>query len=252
MHTLKLTRTFSRSISLLFFLFISCQFSFCQLKATVTELWEPVPEKVTTGQPGQAPSDAIVLFDGTDLSKFVGEDGSKAAWKVEKGILTVAPKSQSIKTLKKFGDCQLHIEWRAPLEDTDKGQNKGNSGVFLMERYEIQVLDSYTNKTYSNGQAAAIYKQYIPQVNASKPTGEWQTYDIIFTAPKFNESGRMISPARITLLHNGVLIHNHVALLGPTQYIGMPVYEKHQDKESLMLQNHGDKVSFRNIWIREL
>lgn len=217
-----------------------------------TELWEPVPPKVTPGENGAPPSDAIILFDGTNLESFESQDGGEAKWKIEDGFFTVAPKTGVIKTKQSFGDCQLHIEWRSPIGDDGEGQGKGNSGIFLMSKYELQVLDSYESKTYSNGQAGSMYKQYIPLVNVCKPTGEWQAYDVIFTAPKFGESGRMVSPARITVIHNGVLIQNNVALLGPTEYIGLPLYKQHENKMPLMLQDHGDLVSYRNIWIREL
>ncbi|MFW5657148.1 MAG: 3-keto-disaccharide hydrolase [Bacteroidota bacterium] len=217
-----------------------------------TEIWEPVPPKVTTGEQGAAPSDAIILFNGNDLSKWQSTEGGEAKWKVENNAVTVVPQSGAIKTKDKFGSCQLHIEWRSPSEIKGEGQGRGNSGIFLMERYELQVLDSYESKTYPNGQAASIYKQYIPLVNACKAPGEWQTYDIIFTAPTFGEDGRMTTPARFTVLHNGVLVQNNVALLGPTEYIGMPVYKAHEEKASIVLQDHGNPVSFRNIWIREL
>lgn len=217
-----------------------------------TELWEPVPPKVTPGENGTPPSDAIILFDGKDSLKFESVNGGEVKWKVENGYMTVVPKTGNIKTKQGFGDCQLHIEWRTPEFDDDEGQGKGNSGIILMGKYELQVLDSYESKTYANGQAASIYKQHIPLVNACKNSGEWQTYDIIFTAPKFGREGRMVSPARITVLHNGILVQNNVSLLGPTEFIGLPVYKVHGDKEPLILQNHTDLVSYRNIWIREL
>lgn len=237
-------------------LFLTFTLSFLVMQAQndpkTTELWNPVPKKVIPGENGQPPSDATVLFDGENLSNFESVNGNKAGWKVEEGVVTVVPGTGSIKTKQKFGDSQLHIEWRSPESDTGEGQGKGNSGVYLMSRYEVQVLDSYENKTYANGQAGSVYKQYIPLVNASKKPGEWQTYDIIFTAPKFGKEGRLITPARLTVIHNGVLIQNNVSLLGPTKYIGAPVYKEHDNKEPLMLQDHGDTVSYRNIWIREL
>lgn len=236
---------------ILIFLFLT-NYSFAQKNPESTELWEPVPTKVEPGEFGQPPSDAIVLFDGKDLSNFISTDGTKALWNISNGSFTVNTKAKSIKTKQKFGDCQLHIEWRAPIGDEDSGQGKGNSGVFLMERYEVQVLDSYENTTYSNGQAASLYKQYIPMVNASKKTGEWQYYDIVFIAPRFSESGNVISPAKITVFHNGILVHHNVSLIGSTEFIGMPRYKQHEAKEAIMLQNHTDLVSFRNIWIREL
>ncbi len=235
----------------LLFLLIG-QISMAQEDPKTTEVWEPVPEKVSPGENGAPPSDAIVLFDGSDLSNFQSQEGGPAAWKVEDGAFTVVPGQGGIQTKQAFGDCQLHIEWRSPTDDEDEGQGKGNSGIFLMGRYEVQVLDSYSGKTYPNGQAASVYKQHIPLVNACKPTGEWNSYDIIFTAPRFGEKGKVINPARITLLHNGVLVQNNVTLMGPTEYIGLPHYEVHEPKAPLSLQDHTDEVSFRNIWIREL
>ena len=171
---------------------------------------------------------------------------------VSDGVLTVKPGSGVIKTKRKFNDCQLHIEFRTPAIVQGEGQGRGNSGIFLQGRYEVQVLDSYDNVTYSNGQAGSIYKQFMPLVNASKKPGEWQTYDIIFIAPHFNKDNTLKTPAYVTVLHNGVLIQNHVELKGPTQYIGAPAYKAHPLQESLMLQDHGNTVSYRNIWIREI
>ena len=217
-----------------------------------TEVWEPVPPVITPGQTGAPPSDAVVLFDGSDLSGWSTEDGSDAGWHVEGGAMTVVPGSGSIRTRQGFGDVQLHIEWRTPAEVSGEGQGRGNSGVFLMERYELQVLDSYDNRTYSNGQAGAVYKQHIPQVNASRGPGEWQNYDIVFAAPRFDGDGALVSPAYMTVFHNGVLIQNHVALLGPMTYVGEPKYEAHADRVPLLLQDHGNRVSYRNIWVREI
>jgi len=218
----------------------------------LTEKWEPVPEKVTPGEGTAPPSDAIILFDGKNLSKWEGEEGGNAKWKIEDGAFTVVPGTGSIQTKEHFGDIQLHIEWRAPFEVEGDGQDHGNSGVFLQKRYEIQVLDCYENVTYSNGQTAAVYKQHIPLVNACKPTGEWQTYDIIFMAPRFNEDGSLFAPATVTVLHNGILVQNHVEIQGKIEHKGLPEYEVHDLKQPLMLQDHGNPVSFRNIWIREL
>lgn len=243
----------NKKISLLLTMLFSVIIVFAQEKdPETTELWEPVPPKVTPGENGAPPSDALVLFDGKDLTNFESVNGGAAKWKVEDGFVTVVPKTGAIRTKQSFSDCQLHIEWRSPIGDDGEGQGKGNSGIFLMGKYELQVLDSYESKTYSNGQAGSIYKQHIPLVNACKNTGEWQTYDVIFTAPKFGESGRMVFPARITVLHNGVLIQNNVAIWGGTQFIGSPYYKEHENKLPLMLQDHTDLVSFRNIWIREL
>jgi hypothetical protein len=217
-----------------------------------TELWEPVPPIVTPGEGTAAPSDAIILFDGTNLNEWTNAKGGAAEWSQADGCVTVKPGTGSIKTKQGFGDCQLHIEWRAPAEVRGEGQGRGNSGIFLQERYELQVLDCYNNTTYSNGQTGAIYKQSIPLVNACKKPGEWQTYDIVYTAPHFNDNGRIEDPPRITVLHNGVLIQNSVEITGTTEFIGMPKSAVHGRKEPLSLQDHGNKVSYRNIWIREL
>ena len=216
-----------------------------------TEVWEPEPTVVNPGGAGVAPSDAILLFDGTDLSEWQGRDGD-ARWTVADGAMTVAAGTGDIATRRAFGDVQLHVEWRTPAEVTGEGQGRGNSGVFLMGLYEVQVLDSYDNRTYSNGQAASIYKQHIPQVNASRGPGEWQSYDIVFVAPRFADDGTLESPATMTVLHNGVLVHNHVTLLGPTVYIGDPAYEAHAPELPIRLQDHGNPVSYRNIWVRPL
>jgi hypothetical protein len=219
----------------------------------VTEVHEPVPPVVTPGQGMAPPSDAIVLFDGSNLNNWQSSrNGGDAQWTVQNRVMTVAPGTGDIQTRQGFGDVQLHIEWRTPEVVKGEGQGRGNSGVFFMGRYEIQVLDSYENHTYPNGQAASVYKQTIPLVNASRKPGEWQTYDIIFMAPRFNEQGRVTHPARVTVFHNGVLVQNNVGIWGDTQYIGLPTYTKHDDKLPLRLQDHGDLVSFRNIWLREL
>jgi hypothetical protein len=218
----------------------------------LTEVWEPVPAKVTPGEGTKAPSDAIVLFDGKDLSAWRHDDGSPAKWRVADGAFTVVKGTGGIVTRSPFGDCQLHVEWRAPETIEGEGQGRGNSGIYLQGRYEVQVLDSYESRTYSNGQAGSIYKQHIPLVNACRKPGEWQTYDIVFSAPRFNEDGSVKRPAYVTVLHNGVLIQNHVELKGSTAYIGAPSYTKHELKLPLMLQDHGNPVSYRDIWIREL
>ncbi len=218
----------------------------------LTEVWEPEPEVVDPGGHGKAPSDAIVLFDGTDLSEWRRRDGETPTWKVEGGAMTVVKGSGSISTRRSFGDVQLHVEWRSPSVVEGEGQGRGNSGVYLMERYEIQVLDSYRNRTYSNGQAGSIYKQHIPLVNASRAPGVWQVYDIVFQAPRFKPDGSLESPAFVTVFHNGVLIQNHVELKGPSAFIGQPKYSPHGAREPIMLQDHGNPVSFRNIWLREL
>lgn len=219
----------------------------------LTELWEPKAPVVTPGKTNaDAPSDAIVLFSGNDLSKWESVKGGAAAWTLAEGAMTVKPGAGGIRTKDVFGDCQLHLEWRTPAVVKGEGQGRGNSGIFLMNRYELQVLDSYNNTTYSNGQAGSIYKQHIPLANACRPPGEWQTYDVIFTAPDFYEDGRLKSAARITVFHNGVLVQNNVEIWGKTEYIGIAQYSKHSDKEPLMLQDHDNPVSYRNIWIRPL
>ena len=218
---------------------------------TLTEVWEPIPAVITPGDWTSAPSDAIQLFDGTDLSAWTGLD-NEAMWNVDDGILTVTGGTGDIKTKQAFGDVQLHIEWQTPTEVAGDGQDRGNSGVYLMSRYEIQVLDSFNNRTYSNGQAGSVYKQFSPLVNASREPGEWQVYDIIFLAPRFNDADGVTTPARLTVLHNGVLIQNHVPIKGSSVFIGDPTYEAHPPKAPLLLQDHSNPVSYRNIWIREL
>jgi hypothetical protein len=217
-----------------------------------TELWEPVPPVVTPGEGTKPPSDAIVLFDGTSLNEWTNEKGESAGWIVADGCVTVKPGAGIIKTKRGFGDCQLHIEWLAPAEVKGDGQGRGNSGIYLQGLYEVQVLDCYNNTTYSNGQTGSVYKQSIPLVNACRKPGEWQIYDIIYMAPRFNESGRVVIPGRITVLHNGVLILNNVEIQGTTEYIGSPRPVVHGIKEPLLLQEHGNPVSYRNIWIRLL
>lgn len=219
----------------------------------LSEIYTPVAPVVKPGNsPADAPSDAIILFDGKDLSKWKAKNGGAVAWTIENGAMTVKPGTGEISTKDGFGDCQLHIEWRAPSVVKGEGQGRGNSGIFLMSNYELQILDSYNNKTYSNGQAGSIYKQLVPLANANKAPGEWQTYDVIFRAPRFNEQGILVDAARITVLHNGVLIQNNAAIWGGTQYIGIASYDKHENKLPIILQDHGDLVSFRNIWIRNL
>ncbi|MFC4701556.1 DUF1080 domain-containing protein [Glaciecola siphonariae] len=214
-----------------------------------TEVWGPMPKKVEA-MPGQAPSDAIVLFDGNGLDSWVDKDGNNPQWEDSPYALTVKPGTGYIFTKQSFCDVQMHIEWRATREEEKEGQNKANSGVFLQERYEIQVLDTYENKTYANGQAASVYKQFIPLVDASRPAEEWQSYDIIFTAPIF-ENDELVKPAYLTLLHNGVLVHNNIALKGQTEWIGEPKYYPHGCLP-IKLQDHGSANSFRNIWVREI
>lgn len=223
-----------------------------EIDPALTEVWEPEPRVVTPGEIMGPPSDAIVLFDGTDLSAWQHKDGSDVRWSASDGAMTVVAKSGDIQTRQGFGDVQLHIEWRTPATVEGAGQGRGNSGVFLQGLYEVQVLDSFENRTYSNGQAASLYKQHIPLVNASRRPGEWQVYDIVFEAPRFAADHALLKPAAVTVFHNGVLVQNHVELKGPTLYKGMPAYQAHSDRLPLMLQDHGNPVSYRNIWIREL
>ncbi len=217
----------------------------------LTEVWNPVPRVVTPGDHTAPPSDATVLFDGSNLSEWMHQDSSPVKWELSGEAMTVKKGTGGIFTKKTFGDCQLHIEWRTPADDKDEGQDRGNSGIFLQNRYEVQVLDSHGGTTYANGQAGSMYKQSIPLVNACRPAGEWQTYDIIFKAPVFNRDGIKVSSGYITVLHNGVLIQNHFELQGTTVYTGLPQNEAH-GKAPIQLQDHGEKVSYRNIWIREL
>ncbi len=205
----------------------------------------PEPPIVEPGTIDKAPSDAIILFDGTDLSQFDNGD----AWKLADGYAEVS--SADIRSKQSFGDCQLHLEFATPEAVSGDGQGRGNSGVYLMGKYEVQILDSYDNKTYFDGQCGAIYKQQPPTVNAARGPGQWQSYDIIFTAPRFNDDRTLKSPAVVTVLHNGVLIHNHFELEGGTFWDQPPHYEPHAEKLPLSIQNHGNPVRFRNIWIRE-
>lgn len=206
----------------------------------------PEPKVVTPGDQGGAPSDAIVLFDGKDLSAW--KNGDK--WIVADGVATAA--KTGISTKESFGDCQLHIEWATPAKIEGKGQGRGNSGVYFMGRYELQVLDSHQNPTYFDGQAGSIYKQFPPLVNASRKPGEWQAYDAIFAAPRFDADGKLASPASLTVLHNGVLIQNHSELKGGTYFDRPPSYKAHPPKGPIELQYHGNPMRFRNIWIREI
>lgn len=224
--------------------------------AEETEVWEPVPAVISAPANG-IPSDAVVLFDGKTLSQWQGAEGGEAKWKTVEGAMVVVPGAGDIKTKESFCDVQLHIEWKTPTLITDAagklldGQARNNSGVFFQERYEIQMLDSYNNKTYPNGQAGSVYKQTIPLVNASRAPGEWQTYDIIFTAPTFDNAQKLASPGYVTVLHNGVLIQNHVEIQGSTEWIGKPVYKAH-GCAPIRLQDHGNAMNFRNIWVRKL
>jgi hypothetical protein len=219
-----------------------------------TEVWFPVPARVKPGaSPGAPPSDAIILFDGQNVDAWKSTRGDgPAEWKVVNGEMVVAPGTGDIQTREKFGDVQLHIEWTGPRLPADKvNQDRANSGVFLQDIYEVQVLDNFENPTYVNGMVGSIYKQFPPLVNATLPAETWNTYDIIFTAPRFNADGTVASPARLTVLHNGVLVQNNTVLKGGTTYIGAPSYQAHGDMP-IRLQDHGHLVRFRNIWLRKL
>jgi len=223
----------------------------------MTEIMEPEVKVIQPGdQTAMPPSDAIILFDGTADINLEWQDsrGNPTKWIVQDGVLVCVKGSGVIQTKRRFNDFQLHIEWKAPAEVIGDGQGRGNSGVYLQGLYEVQVLDSYNNKTYRNGQAGSLYKQYAPLVNASRKPGEWQSYDIIYAAPRFaNDTTTYFTPPRVTVLHNSVLIQNNVSLRGPTLYIGMPEYSvKKHGAEPLVLHYHGNPVAYRNIWIREL
>ena len=222
-------------------------------KPELTEIWSPVPPKVEPGKLlGQPPSDAVILFNGKDLSGWESVSGGPAEWAVENGELVDQPKAGHIQTKQKFGDVQLHVEWMIPvLPPERKGQDRGNSGVFLQGLYEVQVLDSYDNPTYVNGEAGAIYKQSAPLVNALKPAPNWQAYDIVYYAPRFYGDGTLAEPARITVFLNGVLVQSNFAIKGPTDYRMLPAYKAHGDAP-LMLQAHNNAVRYRNLWIRKL
>ena len=254
---------------ILFFCLISLFKINSQYKPEDTEVWNPEPNIINPGNNNQPPSDAIILFDGKDLSKWKGSSGifkgpiiiwkvlgknKPAEWTVKNdGSMIVNPGKGSIETLGEHGSIQLHIEWKTPEKVISSGQGRGNSGIFFQNRYEVQILDSYENRTYSNGQASSIYKQYSPLVNASRPPGQWQEYDIIFEEPKFDINGEKIKSGRLTVFHNGVLVQNNVEILGTTEFIGPPKNTVNKfPKKTLMIQDHGNLVSFRNIWYRKL
>ncbi len=226
------------------------------MRPGMTEFWTPQPKVVTPGniKTNSAPSDAIVLFDGKDLSQWEDEKGGAAGWSVHDGVVTVDKKRGSIQTKQKFNSFQLHLEWCVPTNISGSGQARGNSGVFLQGIYEVQVLDNYKNETYANGSAGSLYKQSAPLVNAMRKPGEWNVYDIIYTAPIFNEDGTYLYRPRVTILHNGVVVQNNTEILGTTEYIGIPKVIKHGEGP-ISLQMHGDPsepISFRNIWIRPM
>lgn len=215
----------------------------------------PKPAVVTPGPSVSvgAPSDAVVLFSGTSLAKWTQGDGKPAKWRVVDGAFEVVPNTGALSTRDSFGDVQLHIEWMSPKPPRGSDQDRGNSGVFFEDgRYEVQVLDSYGNVTYADGQAAAVYGQYPPLVNASRPPGEWQSYDIVFHRPRFDAKGAVLAPARMTVIHNGVLVQDNVSLVGPTANQARPPYTAHADRLPISLQDHGHPVRFRNVWVRDL
>lgn len=227
-----------------------------KMTPSMTEIWDPEVKIIQPGvKDNDASSDAIILFNGDDINiEWTDNQGNPSKWIVKDGALICVKGSGVIKTKRKFENFQLHIEWKTPAEVTGESQGRGNSGVFLQELYELQVLDSYDNRTYRNGQAGSMYKQHAPLVNACRKPGEWQSYDIIYTAPTFNnDTTTYFTPPRVTVLHNGVLIQNNVNLRGPAVYIGIPEYSiKKHGPGSLILQDHGNPVAYRNIWIREL
>lgn len=219
----------------------------------------PQPAAVNPGtastqeKAGQPPSDAVVLFNGGNLDQWVSMDGSPTRWIAREDYMECVKGSGYIRTRQNFGDCQLHLEFAAPVPPDGEGQGRGNSGLFFgMGRYEIQILDSYKNVTYADGSAGSLYGQYPPLVNASRPPGQWQTYDVIYTAPRFDQQAKLVSPARVTLFHNGVLVQNNSELTGPTSWLERAPYSPHPEKTPIALQDHGNPVRFRNLWVREL
>jgi len=222
-----------------------------QVAPESSEWHYPVPPKVKPGVGTKPPDDAIILFDGKDLSKWKARDNSAAVWNVKDGELVIEPGKGAILTKEYFGDCQLHIEFKSPAPERHMGQNRGNSGIMIQSRYEIQVLDGDNNPTYVNGMVGSVYKQQAPTVNAYTKNGEWQVYDIYWKAPRFGTNGELEAPAMVTVVLNGILVQNNYVLKGNTPYIGFPKYDAH-GRMPLSLQDHGTKVSFRNIWIRNL
>ena len=221
----------------------------------IHDMQRPRPPVVTPGQlmlPVAPPNDAIVLFDGRDLAEWRSAEFGPARWEVRDEAMISVPGSGYLYSKRVFGDVQLHVEWSAPVPAKGHGQERGNSGVFLMSKYEIQVLDSYQDETYADGQAASVYGQYPPLVNACLPPGEWQTYDIVFRRPRFRRDGALEAPARVTVIHNGILVQDNVALWGPTNWLQHLTYTAHPDKLPLALQDHGNPVRYQNIWVREL
>lgn len=248
------TRSTTSKISTLIFSLAAANFGMAQTKFQPqdTEFYTPILRTVTT-HPNTAPSDAIILFNGQNLDQWVSSanPNTSAPWSVQNGILTVKPKTGNIQTKASFEDFQLHLEWQSPLIIKGEGQGRGNSGIFLQGKYEIQILDNNNNPTYVNGQAGSIYKQQPPLITAIKKAGDWHTYDIIFSAPKFNNDGVLLKKGRVTLIHNGIVVQNNTQIEGTTEYIGLPKTIPH-GAGPIILQDHGDLVNFRNIWIRSL
>jgi len=222
----------------------------------IHDMNRPLPTVLDPGpalvKPVAVPPGGAVLFDGNDLSKWEDGKGGPAKWKVENGYFEVVPKTGGIQTRDGFGSCHLHVEWAAPSPAKGEGQDRGNSGVFLMNTYEVQVLDNYENRTYADGMAAAVYGQYPPLFNVCRKPGEWQTYDIVFLRPVFDKEGKVVRPARMTVIHNGIVVQSYVPLTGPTANKARPPYKAHADKLPISLQDHNHPVRFRNIWIREI
>ncbi len=248
---------FVRVLHVIWITGVSVSISFAQAPRTwkVHDMSRPRPPVVQVPDlslPVPPPSDAVVLFDGNDLSHWRGTDGGPAKWTVQDGYFATLAGTGYIHTQEAFGDVQLHIEWATPALPKGDGQGRGNSGVFLMGMYEIQVLDSYQNQTYADGQAAAVYAEYPPMYNASRPPGEWQSYDIFFRRPRFDVKGSLLRPARLTLLHNGILVQDNVELTGPNSWLTNAPYKAHADRLPLSLQDHSNPVRFRNIWARDL
>lgn len=250
-------KTFVMVVGLVGFVaLLSCKLIIAEQKKSkewaIHDMNRPRPVVVTPGDlPGQPPSDAIILFDGTDLSQWLGKNDQPAKWKIENGYMEVN-KTGTIRTKQSFGDCQLHIEWATPSVVKGTSQKRGNSGIHFMSRYEVQVLDSYDNITYADGQAASIYGQHPPLVNASRKPGQWQTYDIVFRGPRFDKHRKLLRPARVTVLHNNVLVQDNVDIRGATAHKKQAQYKQHPDKLPFTLQDHRNPVRYRNIWIRHL
>lgn len=242
-----------KSVQIIFLQILISTTGFAQVKNNFEE-WKVKPIAVTPAESNFPPSDAIILFSANSLDKWQYADGKKVKWNVDETKFLVNIDEPDILTKQSFGDCQLHVEWKIPTGETHDNLNWGNSGLYLMGLYEVQIYDSYRDehKIYYNGQAGSIYKQHSPLVNASKPAGEWQTFDIVFTAPVFNNDKTLKFPAVFTVFHNGILIQNHVKLIGPTEHGDFTEYKYHNTKMPLMIQSHGSRVSYRNIWIREL